>query len=270
MDALVERMQRAHGLDLGVYDLGHLGKTVEKQRLAKGCATLTAYLELLTDRGEAEGLVASLANHHSELFREPLLFAQLEQRILPALATTKGVSNPSELRVWSAGCAAGQEAYSLAILLLELSQGRDAPVPFRIFATDLSTEQLALAKAGTYAESALRNVRLGHLERWFTRRGATFEAVPELRERVSFSRHDLLDADSECPKESICGQFDLVLCCNVLFYYRPDSQRVILDKLGKCLVTGGVLATGQAERNTVSAFGLQAMAVPSTLFRKVR
>jgi chemotaxis methyl-accepting protein methylase len=272
MDNLVEVMRRVHGLGVSHYDLSFLTKSVEKRRLAAACATPAAYVERLTrDRAEAETLFGSLAIHHSELFRETLTFALLEQRILPGLVARKEASDRTELRIWSAGCAAGQEACSLAILLLELSETRDSPVPFRIFATDSSEAQLALARAGKYDEVAMRKVRLGHLARWFSRQGPSWVTANAVRERVHFSAHDLLDPRSTTPPESIFGEFDLVLCCNLLFYYRPEGRQLILDKLRSSLAPGGYLVTGEAERDLVlRAGGFYSTALPTPVFQRER
>lgn len=269
MDLLIEIMRRIHGLEVSRYDRSFLAKTVEKRRLAAVCATPADYMQRLSgDRAEAEALFGSLVIHYSELFRDPLTFAQLEQRILPELAAKKEVSDHTELRIWSAGCAAGQEAYSLAILLLELSEQRKRPVPFRIFATDNFEAQLALARDGVYPEAAMRNVRLGHLTRWFSRQGPAYLAAPALRERVDFSVHDLFSERGASPPESIFGEFDLVLCCNVLFYYRLAGRQLILDKLQRSLAPGGYLVTGEAERDIVASHGgLCAPAQSSLVFQ---
>ena len=270
LEALIEVMGRVHGLEVGFYEPSFLTKSVEKRRPAGTGATFAAYVERLTrDRAEAEALFGSLTIHHSELFREPLTFALLEERILPGLAARKAATDHTELRIWSAGCAAGQEAYSLAILLLELSERAAHPFEFRLFATDSAEDQLTLARTGAYAESSMGNVRLGHAQRWFSRQDAMYVAHPALRERVDFSAHDLIDAGHACPSASIFGQFDLVLCCNVLYYYRPEARRVILDKLRRCLAPDGYLVTGQAERDLVGgASGFRALAPPSTVFQQ--
>jgi chemotaxis methyl-accepting protein methylase len=271
LDEIIAVMRHTHGLDVSIYKETFLTKSLEKRREAAGCGAATAYLERLThDRAEAEALIQSLEIHHSELFRDPLAFALLEQRILPGLVQQKDASGRRELRVWSAGCAAGQEAYSVAILLHELSDGPERPVPFRIFATDNSETQLALARGGVYAEAAIRNVRLGHLERWFSRQGQAYVAARGLRERVDFSAYDLLDERSSCPPASIFGEFDLVLCCNVLFYYRPEGRKLILEKLRRCLAPGGYLVTGEAERELLQGAGFQAVALSAAVFQRGR
>jgi chemotaxis methyl-accepting protein methylase len=233
--------------------------------------TSSGYLQLLSrNRGEGETIAQFLHIHHSKFFRDPLTFALLEHRLLPGLANAKACTDYPEIRAWSAGCAAGEEAYSIAILLGELCDHRDVPIRFRLFATDSSPEQLGLACLGSYASSAMSNVSLRHLERWFSRQASAYVVAPELRDRVDFSLHSLLGEHSVSPSASIFGSFDLVMCCNVLFYYRPECQVRILDRLRRCLAPGGYLVTGEAEREMVQAAGFQPLALPAAIFQTVR
>lgn len=253
--AIVEVMRRVHAIDVSAYDLLFLSKSADQRLRSLEFPGVTAYLEHLErDREEAEALARSLEIHHSELFRDPLTFALLEQRILPALATTHEAGGKKELRVWSAGCAAGQEAYSVAILLLEQSELRERPVPFRLFATDRSEAQLAQARAAAYPAAAMGNVRLSHLDRWFSCQQQTYVAAPGLCDQIDFSIHDLLGEHS-APPASIFASFDLVLCCNLLFYYRPNVRQLVLDRLRHTLAPGGYLVTGEVERDFVADAG---------------
>jgi chemotaxis protein methyltransferase CheR len=173
-----------------------------------------------------------------------------------------------EIRIWSAACAAGQEAYSVAILLEDMAAERGKPIPFRIIATDVSDAQLAIARKGVYDDDAVRNVRLRHLRRYFSEQGKAYVIAPGLRDRVDFSSYDLLDERSSSPPASIYGDFDIVLCCNLLFYYRPSVRRLILERVRRGLSPNGYLVTGEAERAIVQdAGGFRAMTPPTAVFR---
>jgi chemotaxis protein methyltransferase CheR len=268
---LVEILHKAHGLDVSCYSDSFLARSFARRWQAMPGMTSSGYLKLLgRDRGESEALVQLLHIHHSEFFRDPLTYSLLEQRLLPSIANAKASSDYPELRVWSAGCAAGEEAYSMAILLSELCDRGEIPFRFRLFATDNSAEQLELACRGSYPASVMGNLQRRHLERWFSRQGDAFVAVPELRKLVDFSLHGLLDEYSISPSASIFGGFDLVLCCNVLFYYRPACQMRMLDRLRRCLAPGGYLVTGEAEREIVQAAGFQPLSLPAAIFQTVR
>jgi len=250
-------------VDTSRYEETFLRKTIAMRLAATGMRSLTAYaMHLAGDRLEAEEFRRSLRINHSDFFRNPLTFAVIEQWILPALVREKMNSGGGGIRVWSAGCATGQEAWSLAMLLEELS----GPVSYRIFATDLADP--GQARAGVYSADAVGNVRTRHLREYFSRQDDSFSIVPRLRARVDFSDHDLLDDDSASPAASIYGDFDLILCCNLLFYYRPEARRQILDKVCHVLLPGGYFVTGEVERAMVAAHeGLCSVAPPAAVFQ---
>lgn len=266
---LVEVLLRSHGLDASCYDESFVARSAEKRRKAAAHETHAAYLERLAgDRAEGEALYGSLRVVYSEFFRDPLAFGLLERAILPALAERRSRESSCGIRVWSAGCAGGQEAWSVAMLLDELRGVRESVVPFQVIATDLSEAGLSLAQRAVYGAGEVGNVRLRHLRKYFVRRGATFAIAPRLRERVDFSAYDLLDGGTICPPASIYGEFDLVLCCNVLLYYRPDAQRLMLEKVRRSLAPGGYLVTGETERQIVENAGwFRPVAPPAAVFQ---
>jgi chemotaxis methyl-accepting protein methylase len=270
LDLFIQAAHTSHGLDLSPFDEIFLAKALQGRLEATSAGTWALYLDRLAgDRAEAEALLQSLNIGYSEFFRNPLTFALLEQLVLPAIVAGKEKAGPGEIRIWSAGCAAGQEAYSIAILLEDLAAARQRPVPYRIIATDISVTALAAARKGIYDSAAVRNVRLKHVRDYFVAQGDEYAIAPRLRSRVDFSAYDLLDERSGCPPASLYGDFDLILCCNLLFYYRPDMRRRILDKLCGALSHGGYFVTGEAERAVLAEqAGLRAVAPPAAVFRK--
>ncbi len=268
IDGLVAVMREAHGFDVSAYADSFLAASLGRRRKATSRRTGAAYLEhLREDHAEADILYRSLRIGFTEFFRDPLAFALLERTILPALAEKKVRNGGGEIRVWSAGCATGQEAWSVAILLEDLPHAGGRPVPYRVFATDIDEPDLDTARTGTYGADAVGNVRVRQLRDRFARRGESFVIVPGLRQRVHFSTHDLLDLRTSSPPASIYGEFDLVLCSNVLLYYRPDIQRRILDRVRRALTTDGCLVTGETEQQIVDgAGGFRAVAPPAAVF----
>ncbi|HEX7596854.1 MAG TPA: CheR family methyltransferase, partial [Polyangia bacterium] len=161
------------------------------------------------------------------------------------------------------------EPYSVAILLDELLTGGGGAGSCRIFATDSCEAGVAAGRAGVYAARAVQNLRRKHLEAYFTRAGDSFTVIPRLRDQVDFSTHDLLDAGTHSPPASIYGHFNLILCCNLLIYYRPEFRQRIIEKLLLCLAPGGYLVLGETERAMVEQFGsLRAVAPPAPVFQK--
>lgn len=270
LQQVVETLRQSHGLDVSDFDPAFLGKSLDRRLAANREKSIPAYRQRLAeDRAEAEAFFHSLSIHHSEFFRNPLTFALLEQLVLPSLIQAKAISSPCELRVWSAGCAAGEEIYSLAMLLEDLAVARGQPVTVRMFATDIDPEALAVARKGVFAEAAVRNVRQRHLGDYFTVKDGSYTVLRRLRDRVAFSPYDLRDEDSICPPASLYGDFDLILCCNLLYYYHSNIQRRLLDKLGRALSPGGYFVTGEAERDLVAKHGgWRAVTPPAALFQR--
>ena len=270
LDAVIQTLERVYGLDIAPYDESFLQKAINKRLAVTGLETGAAYVEYLAEhRAEADVLCCSLRVIYSEFFRNPLAFAVLEQVVLPGLVAEKKQSGGG-IRVWSAGCAAGQEVWSVAMLLDELTGEEDRTVPYRIFASDLSKADMKKAFNGVYAADELKNVRLRHLEACFTKQEEIYTVVPRIRSQVQFTSYDLLETNTTCPPVSIYGEFDLVLCSNVLLYYRHEMQKRILDKLRESLAPGGYLITGEAEKQIFAdrAGGFRAVAPPASVFQK--
>jgi chemotaxis methyl-accepting protein methylase len=270
LDEIIRVMGRTHGRDISMHDEAFLAKSLDKRLAATGIKSAAEYCDVLSsDSTEAEAFSSSLNITYSEFFRNPLTFAVIEQLVLPGLVEEKQKAGRGEIRVWSAGCAAGHEAYSIAMLLNELTDDKGNSVAFRIFATDRSDTELASARRGVYDSTAVRNVRLKHIQKYFSVKGESYSIVESLKDRLDFSFYDLLEEHSVCPPACIYGDFDLVLCGNLLFYYRPDIRRLILNKVYRALSPGGYLATGEAEREIVAKHeGFRAVVTPSSVFQK--
>ncbi len=242
-------LQENYQQDISQYNRSFLEKTFQKELHDHCLSSIDEYCSLLTQDLEAvASLLASLSISYSEFFRNPLTFVLLEQVILPRLIREVHDGGGSEMRVWSAGCAGGQESYSLAILLEEIIRSEPYPFSYRIFATDISLNDLALANAGLYDEHAVQNVRFGHMQRYFTRVGEKYQVGEPLKSHLDFSYYDLLCSETCCPSTSIFGDFHLVICSNLLFYYQPSVQNFIIDKIGRCISPNGCLVTSETER----------------------
>ena len=270
LQKVLTTMNQIHGTELSCYEESILFKSLETRCTETSSATVDDYCEYLSNhREEAEILSRSLQNTHSEFFRNILTFALLESTVLPSLVMERQGTEKGGIRVWSAGCAAGEEAYSLAILLDERARTSEHPVSYQIFATDISENELVRAERGAYNEVRMQNVRLKHLHAYFNARGDTYTVIPRLRDHIQFSQYDLLDTHSTSPPTSIYGTFDLIICANLLIYYRPEVRQSILEKLCRSLVPGGYLVTGEAEREMVEqADNLYPVFRPVAVYRK--
>ncbi len=226
------------------------------------------YVEhLKTNAPEADSYFRSLYITYTQFFREPLLFAYLEQKYIPNLI--RQAPEGSELRIWSAGCSSGQEPYSLAILFHEQIKTAGKGLRFRIFATDVSAEALATAKGSVYSADEMQNVRLRHIQAYFTEKGDRYAVASSIKEQVNFSYYDLLDTVSANPPDSIFGNFDLVCCNNLLMYYKKETRMFILRKIERSLAPTGMLTVSEAERSFIkNSTDFQPVSTPVAVFHK--
>lgn len=268
LQPLTDILLRSGAVDISRYDAAFLEKTLQKRMAATACRTIAHYISLLEGhQDEVQQLADALRNSYSLFFRNPLTFAVLERIVLPQLIGQRGSSRPKEIRIWSTACAGGQEAYSLAILLEELHRNQSGAFDYRLFATDHCPRQIDQARRGQYCAAALDNVSRKRAEAWFTRQGEVYTIHPRLRDKTDFSVFDLFSDHLSCPPASIFGDFDLVVCANLLFYYNRPWQTILLKKTANCLADDGFFVTGEAERDIVSQYQFHEIYPQSGIFR---
>lgn len=217
-------------------------KRIERRRRALGLAELAAYREYL-DRhsGEWEALRALCSIPISRFGRDQSVFALLEHAVLPALAAGAGTRPERVLSCWSAGCASGEEPYSLSILWgLDLAQ-RYPGLAMRVLATDCDDRLLERAAAGCYRWSSLKEAPQAWRERAFEQRGGAYCVREAFRAAVTFAAQDLrLSIPDTC--------FDLICCRNVvLTYFEPGLRRTVMRRVVDTLRPGGALVVGMHE-----------------------
>jgi len=260
---------QSKGIDVSRYDATFLNKSFQKRMMETQCESEDAYCQLLEQHKNEVALFAdSLHNSYSEFFRNPLTFAVLERIILPALFQKKKHTTNKEIRIWSAACAGGQEAYSIAMLLEELKNGNDEKLHYRIFATDQSEAQVNGARKGIYAAAELNNLNMKRVNKWFSKHAETYSIKPELKAHIDFSVFDLFSEQLSAPPASIFGDFDLVVCANLLFYYTPKFQKMIVEKTGNCLANNAYFVVGEAERDILQKHNYQEVYPQSGIFQK--
>jgi chemotaxis protein methyltransferase CheR len=268
LNKIISVMQVKYGNDISIFDTSFLIKSVEKRIGVTRTSTITKYIDYLgTQSNEADLFFHSLFIPFSEFFRNPLTFALLEQVIIPELIQKKIKARHKEIRIWSAACAGGQEAYSIAMILEELLARTDEKLNYRIFATDLHEIHLTEARKGCYTETSLNQVSLRRINKWFTKKGNSFSIQPVLKEHVDFSVFDLLNQQMLSPPASIFGDFDLIFCANLLFYYTIGTREIIVRKINNCLAKGGLLITGETEREILMHHHYQEVFPQSAIFQ---
>lgn len=217
-------------------------------------AEYKTYLE--THASEVSFLNGHLAVSVTHFFRNPLVFEYLIEDLLPKIIQRNLLNHDRVLRIWSAGCATGEEAYSLAVACMEVMKRHGFQVNLSIIATDIEETALEVGRKGTYQPASLDNVRYGLINRYFQEHNFGFEVKEEVKSVVHFSNYDLFDPNTYAPPESMFGDFDLVLCRNVLIYYDDQHQMVLTDKLRRATAVNGFLILGEAESLVSAAKGL--------------
>jgi chemotaxis methyl-accepting protein methylase len=212
------------------------------------CENATDYLHYLQKTpDELDNLIDVLTINVSRFFRDAMTFEYIARRILPAIAHQKKMAGARSLRVWSNGCAMGQEPYSVAILIHDFIKQEALKLDVNIFATDIDTRIIKKAQTAVYPSESMKNVKYRWLKKYFLTQGKSFHLIPEIRDLVLFSCYDILDKNSYVPPESIFGSFDMVLCRNVLIYFDMTHQNKIFEKLYRALTKHGYLILGDAE-----------------------
>ena len=267
---IIQFIKEDYGLDISMYDNSFLEKTITCRMAAASCETDAEYVYFMANSPEEPTeLLGQLGNSYSEFFRNPLTFAYLEQVIFPMLFEKKKIAKEKEVRIWSAACASGQEAYSLAILCDELTEKAPAKLSYRIFATDINPEELANARKGTYPPASLNKVTHRRLQTYFIPEEDRFRVLPTLANCIDFSVFDLLSDHCFCPPPSIYGNFDLIFCSNLLFYFKPEFRTHMLGKMYHCLSPAGYLVTGESEREIVKKSDFREVFEHSAIFKKI-
>lgn len=251
------RQDLARGIRAAARDLGcdHAEQCIRKLMLAP------------LAREQIEILASHLTVGETYFFREKKTLAILDDYILPELISLRRQQGQLRLRLWTAGCASGEEAYTLAILLSRMIHDlKDWQV--HILATDINPRALQKAASGLYGKWSFRDTPPEVIEKYFVKREARWEILPHLKRMVTFAYHNLA-ADPYPALANQTNAMDLILCRNVLMYFAPAQVRKVLQNLGKSLVELGWLIVSLTETAMVRLSPLVTLNFPeATVFRK--
>jgi two-component system CheB/CheR fusion protein len=260
--AALRFLQNAYGIDFTHYKPSTVVRRIERRLQLTQSESLEDYVERLShDTAELDDLFHDLLIGVTRFFRDEAAFECLEERIIPDLV--KRSQTTDELRVWVAGCATGEEAYSIAILIQEELRKRRARCRLKILATDLHRGSLDFASRGLYTEDRVNRVRPDLLERYFDKRGRNYQVSPELRQCVVFAPHNVI-------KDAPFTRLDLVTCRNLLIYLQPLAQKKVLGLLHFALKRNGVLMLGPSEHVGPLVDDFEAVDVHWRIYRKHR
>ena len=239
LQAILSLLRARTKHDFGSYKKGTISRRIERRMSLNHLNDVDDYLRFLQSHPtEVKELFNDLLISVTSFFREPAAWEFLEKAVLPRLL--KARDDNTTLRAWVPGCATGEEAYSVAMVLLEALQAAERGLSVQIFASDLDQSALEFARAGIYPESIAADISPDRLRRFFAKGENNYQVSKQVREMVVFAPHNLI---SDPPFSRI----DLISCRNLLIYLAPEIQRKLVTLFHFALREGGYLFLGSAE-----------------------
>jgi two-component system CheB/CheR fusion protein len=241
-DILIQ-LRTGTGHDFKHYKRATVLRRIERRMQVTAQPDLAAYYRYLQNNPEeTKALLGDMLIGVTNFFRDREAFEALERDVLPQLVSAAVSAHPEkeEIRVWSAGCSTGEEAYSLAMLLSDQLQLDSSKATLQLFATDIDERAISVGRAGLYPQAIVTDVPPTRLRHYFVKEDDHYRIRKELREKVLFAKHSLL---SDPP----FSQIDLIVCRNLLIYLDREVQREILQMFHFALRPGGFLFLGSSE-----------------------
>lgn len=243
INQILLQLRSASGHDFSLYKKSTIGRRIQRRMAQNAIEDEAVYAGFLKgDPAETQRLFRELLINVTSFFRDPEAFDALKDTILPALLKDKPAGY--DFRVWVAGCASGEEAYSIAIVLHELLEETRArheqELTIQIYATDLDDDAIATARAGRYLPNIVQDVTAERLRRYFTRDEAGYKLKREIRDSVVFAAHNVI-------KDPPFTRLDLLSCRNLLIYLEPELQHRLIPSFHYALRPGGVLFLSPSE-----------------------
>ena len=237
--ALLGYLQTARGFDLHGYKQASLARRIRKRMDAVGVGSFARYRDFLKARpDEFVNLFATILINVTSFFRDPPAWEVVRRLAIPQIIAAK--ASGKMIRTWSAGCATGEEAYTLAMVLSEALGQDQFRERVRIYATDADDNALNIARRAVFTERQVENVPPPLLGKYFERTEQLYSFNKDLRQRVIFGRQDLIN-------DAPISRIDLLTCRNTLMYLRADTQVKVLNRLHFALSSDGFLLLGRAE-----------------------
>jgi len=239
VDAILRLLRDEYAIDFSHYKAGTVTRRIERRLALNRSLDIDMYVEQLrSDPRELSSLYEDLLIGVTCFFRDSDTFDVLEHRIVPELVER---TDPKDhIRVWVPGCATGQEAYSIAMLLHERLSARRRPVNVKILATDVHKASLDAASAGLFTEQQVSGVGEARLRQFFTLTADGYQISQTVRESIVFAPHNLI-------RDAPFTKLDLITCRNLLIYFQPHAQKTVLTLFHFSLKPGGFLFLGSSE-----------------------
>ncbi|MGY0486925.1 CheR family methyltransferase [Streptomyces sp. WG-D5] len=260
LEELLGFLRDARGFDFTGYKRSSLGRRIRKRMTDVGLDSYSEYRDQLeTNADEFGALFNTILINVTSIFRDADAWTYLQQEVIPEVLAEHGPED--EIRVWSAGCSSGEEAYSLAIMFAEALGIDETLHRVKIYGTDVDDEALRDARSGLYPAKSLEPLTEELREKYFEQNGARYSFRPDLRRRVIFGRHDIT-------RDAPISRLDLLVCRNTLMYFNVEAQTQIIDRFHFALREGGFLFLGKAEMLLNDADRFDVVSMRQRIFRR--
>lgn len=262
-EVLLQYLKLVRGVDFTGYKRASLQRRVRRRMQVINVATFAEYLTFLkTDEDdEVVHLVNTILINVTSFFRDRATWDIVLARIIPHILEGRTSNHP--IRVWSAGCATGEEAYSLAIAFAESVGAELLHERVKIYATDADEDALAIARLGVYSQDTAETLGEEWRARYFQRSEAGYAVRWDIRRSILFGRNDLT-------RDVPIARVDLLMCRNTLMYFNGPTQNRVLSRIHFALNEGGYLVLGRAETLLWRAGGFTPIDLRQRIFRKGR
>jgi two-component system CheB/CheR fusion protein len=236
---ILKLLKRDTGVDFTFYKHSTIKRRTFRRMALQRIDNLKDYLAYLKEHpDEVSALYTDILINVTSFFRDPDVFDELKQSVLPKLMQDRQPDEP--IRIWVPGCSTGEEVYSLVIALLEFFNEFGKEAPLQVFGTDIDNAAIDLARAGRYGEHILENVSPQRLGRYFVRVDSAYQIHKTIRDRCTFARQNLI-------KDPPFSHLDLISCRNVLIYLGPVLQKKVIPIFHFALKANGFLILGKSE-----------------------
>ncbi len=261
VDALLDFVKQSRGFDFTGYKRSSIERRVSKRMAEVGVERYDEYIDYLQlNSGEFAELFNTLLINTTAFFRDPQAWNILAGEVVPQLLAARPPDSP--LRIWSAGCASGEEPYTVAMVFARVMGDAAFRERVKIYATDVDEEALEQARHGAYLPRQIEDIPRDALERFFEQTDQRFVFRKDLRRCVIFGRNDLV-------QDAPISHIDLLVCRNTLMYFTAETQAQILRRLHFALDDDGVLMLGRSEMLITHADLFTPIELKSRVFRKV-
>lgn len=242
LDKLIRKIAEERGFDLAQYRRQYLERRIAARLRVLELHSYRQYADYLDSHAEEYGkLLDVLTINVTDFYRDPTVYDIFREQIVPDMLAEKTRTRHRLVRAWSAGCATGEETYSIAMSLLAGMGSKQSSFLLSVLGTDLDERALEVAKDGIYSIDKLGNIPQEHQVRYIQTHGETFEIRPEVRQHVKFRPLNLF---SDKPISVV----DVIFCRNVFIYFSREQQEAILDRFMAALARGGYLVLGRSEK----------------------